>query len=43
MAVYASVADVTVPEDDILNVETCSSMLFVIPAFDIIVQSLVEV
>ena len=30
------------PEDDILNVETCRSMLFVIIEFDIIVQSLVE-
>ena len=30
------------PEDDILNVETCSSMLFVIIVFDIIVQSLVK-
>ena len=28
------------PEDDILNVETCRSMLFVIIMFDIIVQSL---
>ena len=31
-----------VPEDDILNVETCSSMLFVIVVFYIIVQSLVK-
>ena len=30
------------PEDDILNVETCSSMLFIIVMFDIIVQSLVK-
>ncbi len=30
------------PEDDISNVETCSSMLFVIVAFDIIVQLLVK-
>ena len=30
------------PEDGILNVETCSSMLFVIIVFDIIVQSLVK-
>ena len=30
------------PEDDILNVETCSSMLFLIIVFDIIVQSLVK-
>ena len=30
------------PEDYILNVETCSSMLFVIIVFDIIVQSLVK-
>ena len=30
------------PEDDILNVETCSSMLFVIILFDISVQSLVK-
>ena len=30
------------PEDDILNVETCNSMLFVIIVFDIIVQSLVN-
>jgi hypothetical protein len=29
------------PEDDILNVEACRSMLFVIIVFDIIVQSLV--
>ena len=29
------------PEDDVLNVETCRSMLFVIIVFDIIVQSLV--
>ena len=27
------------PEDDILNVETCRCMLFVIIVFDIIVQS----
>ena len=27
------------PEDDILNVETCRSMLFLIIVFDIIVQS----
>ena len=31
------------PEDDILNVETCSSMLFVIIVFHIVVQSLVKV
>ena len=31
-----------IPEDDILNVETCRSMLFVIIVFDIIVQSLVK-
>ena len=30
------------PEDDILNVETCRSMLFVIIVFYIIVQSLVK-
>ena len=30
------------PEDDILNVETCRSMLFVIIVFDIIAQSLVK-
>ena len=30
------------PEDDILNVETGMSMLFVIIVFDIIVQSLVK-
>ena len=30
------------PEDDILNVETCRSKLFVIIVFDIIVQSLVK-
>ena len=30
------------PEDDILNVETFRSMLFVITVFDIIVQSLVK-
>ena len=30
------------PEDDILNVETCRSILFVIIVFDIIVQSLVN-
>ena len=30
------------PEDDILNVETCRSMLFVILGFDKIVQSLVK-
>ena len=30
------------PEDDILNVETCRSVLFVIILFDIIVQSLVK-
>ena len=30
------------PEDDILNVETSRSMLFVIVVFDIIVQSLVK-
>ena len=29
-------------EDDILNVGTCRSMLFVIIVFDIIVQSLVK-
>ena len=31
------------PEDDILNVETCRSMLFVIVVFDIIVESLVKI
>ena len=30
------------PEDDILNVETCGRMLFVIIVFDIIVQLLVK-
>ena len=30
------------PEDDILNVETCRSMLFVIIVFDIVVQSVVN-
>ena len=30
------------PEDDILSVETCRSMLFVIVVFDIVVQSLVK-
>ena len=30
------------PEDDILNVETCRSTLFIIIAFDIIVQLLVK-
>ena len=30
------------PEDDILSVETCRSMLFVIILFDIIVQSLAK-
>ena len=30
------------PEEDILNAETCRSMLFVIIVFDIIVQSLVK-
>ena len=30
------------PEDDILNVETCRSMLFVIIVFDIIVPLLVK-
>jgi hypothetical protein len=30
------------PEDAILNVETCRSTLFVIIVFDIIVQSLVK-
>ena len=30
------------PEDDILNVETCRSVLFVIIVFDVIVQSLVK-
>ena len=30
------------PEDDILNVETCRSMLFVIIVFLIIMQSLVK-
>ena len=30
------------PEDDILNVETCRSMLFAITVFDITVQSLVN-
>jgi hypothetical protein len=30
------------PEDDILNVETCRSMLFVIIVFDIIVQLFVK-
>ena len=34
--------DDELPEDDILNVETCRSMLFVIIVFDIIVQSLVK-
>ena len=31
------------PEDNILNVETCRSMLFVIIVFDITVQSLVKI
>ena len=31
------------PEDDILNFETCSSMLFLIIVFDIIVQSMVKI
>ena len=31
-----------IPEDDIFNVETCRSMLFVIIVFDVIVQSLVK-
>ena len=31
-----------VPDDDILNVETCGSMLFVIIVFDIIVQQSVK-
>ena len=30
------------PEDDILNVETCWSMLFIIIVFEIFVQSLVK-
>ena len=30
------------PEDGILNVETCRSMLFLITVFNIIVQSLVK-
>ena len=30
------------PEDDILNIETCRSVLFVIIVFDINVQSLVK-
>ena len=30
------------PEDDVLNVGTCRSMLFVIIVFDIIVQSLAK-
>ena len=30
------------PEDDILNVETCRNMLFVTIVYDIIVQSLVK-
>ena len=30
------------PEDDILNVETCRNMLFIIIVFDITVQSLVK-
>ena len=30
------------PEDDILNVETCKSILFLIIVFDITVQSLVK-
>ena len=42
MVVYASVADVVSTENDNLNVETCSSMLFVITVFDITVQSLVR-
>ena len=33
---------IKLPEDDILNVETCRSMLFVITVFGIIVQSLVK-
>ena len=33
---------IELPEDDILNVETRRSMLFVITVFDIIVQSLVK-
>ena len=32
-----------IPEDDILNVETCRSMLFVIIVFDTIVQTLVKI
>ena len=31
-----------IPEDDILNVETCRRMLFVIIVFDITVQSLIK-
>ena len=31
-----------IPENDILNVETCRSVLFVIIVFDVIVQSLVK-
>jgi hypothetical protein len=30
------------PDDDVLNAETCSSMLFVIVVFNITVQSLVK-
>jgi hypothetical protein len=30
------------PEDGLLNIETCRSMLFIIVVFDIIVQSLVK-
>ena len=30
------------PEDDVLNIETCRSMLFVIIAFDTIVKLLVK-
>ena len=33
---------IVLPEDDILNVETCRGMLFVIIVFDLIVQSLVK-
>ena len=31
------------PEDDILNVETCTSMLFVIIMFDVIVQTVGQI
>jgi hypothetical protein len=54
VAVYASAVDVVavptwclarhkeLPEDDVLNVETCRSMLFVEIVFEITVQSLVK-